>query len=275
MRKKKAGQGGGVLGILGKVTGLLGIALVLSSCATSAKFDYASAEGLMYKVEGRTPLPPVTVVPFRDARPPRQLEGEASDLLKAQLTERGNFRLGWIPLLPYAWISRQIPESPEVHLATLRSFWCSFDRELAEAAVVSLQHSGLFQEVKFAEKPEQATTRYLLLGSLLSSEYHGERLTYGVTYLFAPALWACGFPMAVSHNSLSLVFRLVDREENKTLWRYRFDGESSRPHFLYAGVGKDAAGYARLMKQAMNAVVYDLDHKVEEARRQEDTPGNK
>ena len=100
MRKKKAGQGGGVLGILGKVTGLLGIALVLSSCATSAKFDYASAEGLMYKVEGRTPLPPVTVVPFRDARPPRQLEGEASDLLKAQLTERGTFRLGWTPLLP-------------------------------------------------------------------------------------------------------------------------------------------------------------------------------
>ena len=29
------------------------------------------------------------------------------------------------------------------------------------------------------------------------------------------------------------------------------------------------------MKQAMNAVVYDLDHKVEEARRQEDTPGSK
>ncbi len=239
-----------------------------ASCATSAKFDYAQAESIMFKASGGTPLPPLTVVPFLDRRPPKTLGEEASDQLKRELTERGDYRLGWIPLLPYAWTSRQIPESPEVHLATLRSFWCNFDRELAEAAVTSIRHSELFQDVFFAEKPEQATTRYLLQGTLLSSEYQGERLTYGLTYLFSPALWVCGFPMAVSHNSLSLVFRLIDREKKEVLWRFRFDGVNHHVQFLYGDVGEDASGYAILMKQAMNAVLYDLEQKVEKARQE-------
>ncbi|MGN0867520.1 MAG: hypothetical protein ACI4SG_07610 [Oligosphaeraceae bacterium] len=245
---------------------LLAVLTLGASCATSAKFDYAQAEGVMFKATGRTPMPPVTVVPFLDRRPPKALGEEASESVKAGMTERGDFRLGWIPFLPYAWISRQIPENPEVHLATLRSFWCNFDRELAEAAVASIRHSELFQDVFFAEKPEQATTRYLLQGTLLSSEYQGERLTYGLTYLLSPALWVCGFPMAVSHNSLSMVFRLVDRERKEVLWRFRFDGENRHVQFLYGGVGADASGYAILMKQAMNAVLYDLEQKVEKAR---------
>ena len=253
---------------------LLAALALCASCATSAKFDYAQAEGFMFTTTGRTPMPPVTVVPFVDRRPPKAMGEETSEQLKAALMERGDFRLGWIPLLPYAWISRQIPENPEVHLATLRSFWCNFDRELAEAAVTSIRHSGLFQDVLFAEKPEEATTRYLLQGTLLSSEYQGERLTYGLTYLLSPVLWTCGFPMAVSHNSLSLVFRLIDRENKKVLWRFRYDGQNHNIQFLYGGVGEDASGYAILMKQAMNAILYDLDQKVEKARQEGIVPEN-
>lgn len=243
------------------------VALTLASCATSAKFDYAHAEGLMFRASAdHIPMPPVSVLPFQDCRGPRTSDGTTEEQV-ALLTNRGDFRLGWIPLMPYAWEGRQFPEVNGASLATLRNFWCSFDRELAEATVTSIQHSGLFREVRFAESAEQVETRYVITGILFSTEYQAERLTYGVTYLAAPILWCVGFPTAVSHDSLVFSLQLTDRETNQVLWKYRYDGSESIPHFLYYGIGEDASGYARLMKQAMNAALYDLDRRVQEARK--------
>lgn len=242
------------------------LALALVSCATSAKFDYARAEGLMFRTSGEHfPMPPVTVLPFRDRRGPRTSDGTTEEQA-AHLADRGDFRLGWIPFMPFAWEGRQFPELNGTSLATLRNFWCSFDRELAEATVTSIQHSGLFREVRFAESAEQVDTRYVITGTLFSTEYQAERLTYGVIYLAAPVLWAVGFPVAVSHNHLVFSLRLLDRETNEVLWKYRYDGSESIPHFLYYGIGEDASGYARLMKQAMNAALHDLDRRVKDAR---------
>ena len=57
----------------------LGVAMLLAfsgtSCVSAKKFDYASAEGVMFQridSEARQ-LPPVTVLPFRDRRPSKML----------------------------------------------------------------------------------------------------------------------------------------------------------------------------------------------------------
>lgn len=254
-----------------------GVAMLLAfsgtSCVSAKKFDYASAEGVMFQridSEARQ-LPPVTVLPFRDRRPSKMLaenlgeEGDHGIDVESRL-DRGTFAYGWIPLMPFAWISREIPENRSDPLATLRSYWCHFDRELAEAAVVSVRHSELFEDVLFAEKPENATTRLVLMGTIHSTKYEGERLTYGVTYLLAPVLWVVGFPTAVSHNTLALDFMLVDRETKSVVWKFRYEGTASLAHFLYFHPGDDGACYARLAKQAMNAALYNLDDSIRRAR---------
>lgn len=243
------------------------------SCASTAKFDYAGSDGMMLSMTLRQKLPSISVVPFRDIRVPKLASGEeggeASE--KPLLMKRGSFATGWLPFMPYAWICRAKPEAnDEGSLATLRSFWCHWDKELAEAAAKSLEASTFFNEVKCAESREATETRYIFTGSIWSTEYQGERLTYGVTYLLAPALWLIGFPNAVSHNKLGITFRIIDRQSGKSIWRYRFEGEESIVHFLYARVGQDASLYAQLMKTAMNAALYDLKVQIENADAQKE-----
>ena len=249
------------------LVGVCALVLFCSSCASTAKFDYASAPGCMMRFQAEHQLPPITVVPFRDARPSHKAaEGRERESVLAKLPEsRGSFAIGWVPLMPYAWKCRQMPEVKQGSLATLRSFWCDFDRELAEAAMTSMKEAGFFRDVRFAETPEEADTRFLFTGTIHSTRYEGERLTYGLTYLGAPLLWVLGCPTAVSHNHLCVSFRVVDRQEHKVLWRFRYEGEEARTHFLYARVGEDAAMYALLMKQAMNAALHDLKTQVEVA----------
>ena len=250
--------------------GVLVLVAFCASCASTAKFDYAGAPGYMVHYQEERCLPPITVVPFRDLRPSRMMETQREDeRTGAERPESsGSFAIGWVPLMPYAWVCRQLPEKKQESMATLRNFWCDFERELAEAAVTSLQYSDFFQDVRFAEKPETAETRFLFTGTIHSTRYEGERLTYGLTYLGAPVLWLLGCPTAVSHNALCVSFRVIDRQEHKVLWKFRYEGDASRTHFLYARWGEDASMYALLMKQAMNAALHDLKLQIENAREQ-------
>lgn len=183
------------------------------------------------------------------------------------LLNRGSFATGWIPFMPYAWISRAKPEvKDDGSLATLRSFWCQFDRELSSAAVESLKVSTFFQDVKTADSREAVQDRYIFTGNVWSTEYQGERITYGVTYLLAPVFWILGCPTAVSHNKLGVTFRIIDTQTDKAIWRYRFEGEDSTVHFLYARVGEDGARYPQLMKTAMNAALFDLKQQLDKVK---------
>lgn len=195
----------------------------------------------------------VGVEPFRDCR--QSLE---SDVLVP--LERGSFALGWLPILPYAWVSKAYPEKPGKHnFATLRSYWCQFDVELAAATVGSLNYSHLFRKPCVLVTPENSKdTDWIFRGFLYDTTYEGERLTYGVTYLVAPLLWLVGFPNAVSHNSLSVAFQMVNRRTDKVEWEYHYSGQVSTVHWLYWNVGQDASGYSQLMKVALNAALYDL-----------------
>jgi len=253
----------------------LGIVMILlgGGCASTAKFDYPRAPGVMYRSTSSQPLPPITVVPFYDVRttkvverliPEEQRVNVGSDMLKGV---QGNFAIGWLPLMPYAWMSAEIPEDEAITLATLKNFWCKFDRELAEAATESLKVSGCFKEVHFEDSAENAKSRYLFKAFVHSTKYEGIRLTYGLSYLVAPVLWIIGAPNAISQNTLEITFYIMDTQEKKVIWQYRFNGTRKLTHFLYHNIGNDTANYSLLMKTAMNAALYDLEKQVKEAQK--------
>ena len=236
-------------------------ALLASSCAGTAQFEYAAAPGAIPRY---SPLPgaeAITVLPFLDQRSLRILQADNATPVPASPRD-GSFALGWIPLLPCAWVNIAAPEAEEAgQLATLNRYWCEFPRELALAATDSLRQSRLFPEVRYADTADQAKTQWLFQGVITNTDYRGERLTYGLTYLAAPALWLIGFPDAISHNRLDVTFHIIDRATRKPIWTFQYHGTDFLVHWLYARVGEDASLYPRLMKLAMSAAAYDLNLK--------------
>ncbi len=233
---------------------LLAVAWLAASCASTAHFDYRRAPGTMQRFRHPISHQSVCVEPFRDFRQ-ATLQNETPELS----SERGSFALGWVPLMPYAWVSKPRPEVAGDHnFATLRSYWCQFDVELAGAAVASLNYSHLFSTPCVLAASGVAETDWIFRGTLYDSRYEGARLTYGVTYLLAPALWLIGFPTGVSHNHLSVGFELINRRTGKVAWEFHYSDKSSTVHWLYWNVGKDANRYPQLMRVALNAALYDL-----------------
>lgn len=237
--------------VIGLVLGVLG-----ASCASTAHFDYRRAPGTMQRFRKPISQQTVCVEPFRDFR-----QGAPTDDANgvAWSAERGSFALGWLPLVPYAWVSKARPEvAGEHNFASLRSYWCQFDVELAGAAVASINYSHLFGAPCVLAASGVAETDWIFRGTLYDTTYEGERLTYGVTYLLAPALWVVGFPSGVSHNRLSVGFELINRRTGKTAWQFHYSGKASTVHWLYWNVGRDASRYPQLMRTALNAALYDL-----------------
>ena len=233
---------------------LLGLAWLAASCASTAHFDYRRAAGTMQRFRHPISHQTVCVEPFRDFRQAVGTEGRG-----AATSESGTFALGWLPLVPYAWVSKARPEvSGDHNFATLNSYWCQFDVELAGATVASLNYSHLFSTPCVLAASGVAETDWIFRGALYDTTYEGERLTYGVTYLLAPALWVVGFPTGVSHNRLSVGFELVNRRTGKVAWQFHYSGKANTVHWLYWNVGKDASRYPQLMRVALNAALYDL-----------------
>ena len=238
------------------VLGMGILALLCASCASTANFDYRRAEGAMQRF--RVPLSQHTVCveTFGDCR---TASCAAPEKPAALSEERGSFAYGWIPLMPYSWVSKARPEMPGEHrLATLKEFNCQFATDLAAAAVASINYSHIFSTPCMIATPGTVETDWIFRGRLYDATYEGARITYGVTYLLAPALWLAGFPSAVSHNHLSVAFELVNRRTGQVAWDFHYSGKASTVHWLYWNVGKDGSRYAQLMRTAMNAALYDL-----------------
>ena len=236
-------------------------ALLATSCAGTAQFKYAAAPGSIPRYSILPGADAITVLPFLDQRSLRVLQTENAPATP-EAPRDGSFALGWLPFLPCAWVNIATPEAENAgQLATLNRYWCQFPRELALAATDSLRKARLFPEVRYADSLDQATTPWIFQGVITNTDYRGERLTYGITYLLAPALWLIGFPDAISHNRLDLTFHILDRKTRKPIWTFQYHGTDYLIHWLYARIGEDASLYPLLMKRAMGAVAYDLNLK--------------
>jgi len=239
----------------------LAAVLLLASCASTASFNYTILPG---SVPRYSPLPSETsiaVLPFTDMRTRYQTAGTDD------AAERGSFAAGWIPLMPYGWIEKRFPEQTHVHnFATLNTYWCQFDRELAQASAESLEFCGLFSRVYRADTAAQTDADWLFRGSYALTEYQGERLTYGVTYLLAPLLWTVGFPCAVSHCRMALNFEIIERSSGRILWKFAYDGGDHIVQWLYYNYGEDAQRFTKLTNYALGAAIFDLKSAIDNQR---------
>ena len=243
-------------------------AMLLASCASTASFNYAIIPGSIPRYD---PLPAeisIAVLPFQDKRI-RYLEADGSSQ-----DERGSYAAGWIPLMPYGWVEKVFPEQNRGNrFATLTSYWCQFDRELSQAAVTSLEYCQLFSQVRRVETSEQADTDWILRGYYTLTEYQGERLTYGLTYLGAWPLWLIGFPCAVSHCRLALDFDIVERATGKILWRLAYNDADFLVQGFYYNYGEDTQRFTKLANYAMGAAIFDLKNRIDQQQQKKTDDG--
>ena len=229
-----------------------GAALLLfaAACTNIAVFDYDGAPGTLLTFPGKgspDQLRSVSVLPFTDMR---GIPGSA-------VGDSGSFYLGLIPLMPFGFVEKQEPENSK-DFVSLGRYHFDPANHLAEAAQKSLAASGCFSRVKRAPSFETADTDLVWEGTFKNTSYRGYYLTYGITYFFAPVLWIVGAPNGVSCNELEMEFSLRDRATGRKIWTYSFAETDSVTHWIYARNGKDVSRYPVLMKQAMNAALYDL-----------------
>ena len=229
-------------------------AILLGACNNIAKFDYNGAPGTLARfAEPGSATKSVAVMPFMDqrgmdpARPAR---------------DHGSFFLGFLPLMPFGYVEKDQPELSE-DFVSMERFHFDVQNDLAAAAFASLKSSNLFSNVKRANTAVQAAEAdYIWRSSVSSTFYRGRIFSYGITYFFAPILWAVGVPTGSSTNELAVKFELVDRASGDVVWEYSYRNSDYLNHWLYARVGKDTSLYPQLMKQAMNGALYDLSQKL-------------
>lgn len=240
------------------------VALLLGACTNVATFDYSAAPGTLSRFrEAGSAKKSVAVMPFMDQRGTKFHDPELASQAKGRAVgDHGSFFLGFIPLMPFGYVEKEQPELSE-DFVSLGRYHFDVQNDLADAAFASLKSSNLFSSVKRANNMEQAgDADYIWRSSVTSTFYRGRIFTYGITYFFSPILWVVGVPDGSSTNELGVRFELVERASGNVVWKYDYFGSDYLNHWIYARVGKDTTIYPRLMKEAMNAALYDLSTSV-------------
>lgn len=232
--------------------------LILCGCTNTARFDYSAARGPMPTFSPLPDAPTLGVLPAMDARGEKYLSTDDDSMPSPT---GGSFWLGMIPGMPFAWHTILYPEQGE-DFATLHQFDFRPASDIAGAAAESLKRSGLFAQVKMVNNLNAPGCRYLWKTEILDTQYRGWLITYGVTYLAAPVLWAIGFPDGISTVDLAVRFTLIDSATGQAVWKYEYVGDDHLWHWMYARIGEDCRLYAELMKFAMAKATTDLNAKL-------------
>lgn len=241
-------------------------ALLLGACTNVAKFDYSAAPGALPRFsEAGSGTKSIAVMPFMDQRGTKFYDPElAAQAEDRSIGDSGSFFLGFIPLMPFGYVEKNQPELSE-DFVSLGRYHLDVQNDLAAAAFASLKSSNLFSDVKRANNMDQAKDAdYIWRSSVYSTFYRGRMFSYGISYVFSSLLWVVGFPTGSSTNELAVQFELVERATGNVVWKYSFSKSDYLNHWLYARVGKDTSIYPRLMKDAMNAALYDLSQHMNE-----------
>lgn len=220
--------------------------LILSGCGTTGKFVYpANMRNLTQIKNSNFTNKTVAVLPFDDLRSD---ENDSSTMF-----------LYLIPLMPYGWINYNRPEAARIFL-TIDTFTFNASEDLSKAAALSLRRSKMFKDAWFTFGGEKYRADYVLKGEIISTKYKGRIYTYGLSVAGA-LLSIIGAPAGTSENSLAVNFSLHDKND-KTLWKYSFDKKEHIWQWLYYRMGYDASMYTKLMEQAMNQAIMDMNKKL-------------
>jgi hypothetical protein len=160
--------------------------------------------------------------------------------------------LGLIPLFPYGWQTMYTPEGGQEHRTS--GFWLFTPPEdFAKAIAIELQNSGLFEEVFFTHRPNEADLS--LKGTIESTQYTSKMYTYCLS-LVGVYLWLFGLPSGSASNELILNLKLVDNITDKIIWESRYKKSVRSTSWIYA-LNSDFF-YDTMLKEIMEEVIVSL-----------------
>lgn len=223
--------------------------IILPGCGTTARFVYPSKMIDLVQISEKPVYDlKIAVQPFDDYRSDRN--------------SSGTFWMYLVPLWPFGWVDYERPDDAAAFVS-IASFDFTPSEDLAKAAAVSLRRSNLFEDAFFTYGGEKSSADLLLEGKIISTRYYGSIFGYGIPFE-GPILWVFGAPAGTSLNRLALEFSLSRIKDRKKIWQYAFDREDWMVQWIYARFGYDVKLYAKLMQQAMNEAIIDLDKKLED-----------
>jgi len=228
------------------IIALFSILFILAGCGTTAKFVYpANIRNLKQVKDSKCTNKTVAVLPFDDMRSDKN---DASQIY-----------LALIPLYPYGWSEYNRPESALTFL-TIQKFQFNASEDLPKAAALSLRRSKMFKDAWFTFGGDKYRADYVFKGEIISTKYTGVLYSYG-TSLACSYIWILGAPVGTSEDSLAIKFSLHDKND-KVLWTYSFNKKEKILQWLYYRSGDDVRMYAKLMEQAMNEAILDMNKKL-------------
>ncbi len=163
-----------------------------------------------------------------------------------------------IPLTFKASFTYYRPESANAY-NTIENFEFTPNIDITKAVHATLEHSNLFQTVRYAHSYNENDYDYVLEGQILSTKYTGDIYPYGLS-VFGPLLWLFGIPAGASHNELSIQMTMKKISSQEIIWQYTFTNNFSIRQGLYHNYGKDVSGYPELLGNGLKDAFKDLDN---------------
>lgn len=206
--------------------------VILSGCANVQTWKY-TAEPKSYNVPKIEKT--VVVPPFRDIRP--------------NYNSNKYMALAWIPLVPYSQvIEANTPEGLPFSLTNVNSA----AETLAKTTAEELNNAAIFKNVYFAFNVEEA--QFILEGTLKDFKLERYWTYYGLS-LPGDLLWILGFPAGKAYNTITVQYRLVDKNGNE-LFNKEYSQQESWLQGLYYGL--DNYRLEKIMKKINMELVKDL-----------------
>lgn len=243
----------------GKIT-VTALTAMLIGCTGVQRFEYDGRSGGMATFTEADKTVDVAVLPFIDKRDAKYFEpGSQAVAVAHPAGDHGSLYMGFLPLVIAGYVEKEQPEN-STGFVTIDKFHFNPSYDLADAAVQSLKYSKLFGSVSLANNKQQAeSSDYTFVGEITNTYYSGSVFSYGITYILASPFWVIGAPYGGSENELWVEFKLIDNKTGKKVWSYPFKGTDRVLQWIYTDTGVDVGMYAKLMKKAMNAALYDLN----------------
>ncbi|MBL6664524.1 MAG: hypothetical protein ISQ34_01630 [Rickettsiales bacterium] len=183
------------------------ILLIISlsySCSLNKGWVYKSNSYGLVAQKSKISNKTIAVLPFSDKR-----DNENSN----------KTLLYMIPLMPFGYQNYDSPETQQVHITS--GLWLNYNpRDSFSNALVDELNSALFFKEAFSSN-DYRNYDYFVKGQILSTDYHGKILSYGLS-VYGPLLWYIGFPATYVENHLEVELSLYRTDGNKLIFNKKY-----------------------------------------------------
>lgn len=224
--------------IISLVTAFFALISILTGCMGTFKYN-VSPDAPMAKQQYNSIL---AIESFKDERP--------------TIGGSGKMWLAFVPLMPFGWGFYNRPENGKFFVS-IQAFKFDPANQLAQAAEMSLKHSGLFKDIYFIQNYTETKPDYIFTGVIKSTLYRQKMFTYCISW-FGSLLWFVGAPAGWNENQLEIDFSLKSVKDDRIIWTYTAKNSDTRVGWFYYQ-GQDVKDYVPVMQRCMNEAILDMN----------------